>query len=280
MEALKQLPKVRGKAQPEMEKIIGEAMREADDKLVKYVTEVMGRASQIAAEIIDKAKRDAAEESTAIIAKSRELANLIIYDAELKANEEVISIKERVTKRIISEAKEEAIEIITRATQLAEKESVRILENSMIETEAQYWKNQVAEKATGKVNKVVELSAKIVDAVKHKAKLDRKKKKDKIRMDWEHQPEEVQPKTDYNRLYQGRVELDIPEPVDFKGLMALQDKIREIASLRLHSVGGSAAGNTTIVVVLDEPLPLVRILAEMLSTRAIVNEGENIILFL
>jgi hypothetical protein len=65
-----------------------------------------------------------------------------------------------------------------------------------------------------------------------------------------------------NELYSGRVELRIAKPADFIQVLRLQAFLREVAGLRLVSVGGSADGDSTIVVHAEERLPLPSILRQ------------------
>ena len=59
-------------------------------------------------------------------------------------------------------------------------------------------------------------------------------------------------------------------------MMKLEAQLYEVPNLRLVSVGGSAAGDTKIVVIIDKPLPLVSILREMPPVKSVGKKGENI----
>ena len=79
-----------------------------------------------------------------------------------------------------------------------------------------------------------------------------------------------------DELCQGRVELEITSPISFVQILRLQSYIRKIPELRLVSVGGSAAGDATIVVESDRPLPLVSILSNIPLAKDVVRTDKNI----
>ena len=58
--------------------------------------------------------------------------------------------------------------------------------------------------------------------------------------------------------------------------LKLQKQLRAISNVRVASTGGSAAGNTTVVVIIEEPLPLISILGEMPQVEAAVSKGSSI----
>ncbi len=79
-----------------------------------------------------------------------------------------------------------------------------------------------------------------------------------------------------NELYQGRVELEVTAPTDFVQMWKLRAYLSMVPSIRVASVGGSASGGTTIVVILDKPLPLVSILNEIPLAKGVVKKEKNI----
>ncbi|MFC1892488.1 hypothetical protein ACFLYR_00390 [Chloroflexota bacterium] len=79
-----------------------------------------------------------------------------------------------------------------------------------------------------------------------------------------------------DELYQGRVELEIAAPIDFVQMVKLQAHLYEVPDLGLVSVGGSATGETAIVVVADKPLPLLSILKQMPLIKGVVKKENNI----
>ena len=80
----------------------------------------------------------------------------------------------------------------------------------------------------------------------------------------------VAKETGGDELYLGRVELLITEPADFAQVLRLQALLREVAGLRLVSAGGSADGDSTIVVHAEERLPLPSILSQVPIINGVV----------
>ena len=81
---------------------------------------------------------------------------------------------------------------------------------------------------------------------------------------------------DSDELYHGRVELNINAPADFMQLLRLQALIHEVPDLQFVSVGGSSAGDSTIIVIADKPLPLASILNQMPMTKCVFQKESNI----
>ncbi len=79
-----------------------------------------------------------------------------------------------------------------------------------------------------------------------------------------------------DELYQGRVELEIAAPIDFVQMVKLQAHLYEVPELGLVSVGGSADGDTAIVLVADKPLPLLSILKQMPLIKNVAKKQKNI----
>ena len=79
-----------------------------------------------------------------------------------------------------------------------------------------------------------------------------------------------------NQLYEGRLELEIAPPVDFRQVLKLQSNLRGVPDLKVVSVGGSAQGTNTITVALNQPLPLISLLREMPLVEDAVSWGESI----
>jgi hypothetical protein len=72
------------------------------------------------------------------------------------------------------------------------------------------------------------------------------------------------------------VELEVASPVDFAQVLKLQTHLRKAPYVSLVSAGGSATGNTTVLVVLDKPLPLLSILKEIPLVETATREGGRI----
>ena len=108
------------------------------------------------------------------------MASRIIDDAELRAKNEAMRRTNRAVEHIISEAKEEAIRIVAKASQIAEKRAGQIITDSRrekaradffeITPEAEPGTSRLAKKAIDKAKKVTEQSARVIAGVKQKAK--------------------------------------------------------------------------------------------------------------
>lgn len=79
-----------------------------------------------------------------------------------------------------------------------------------------------------------------------------------------------------DELYLGRVELHITEPADFAQVLRLQALLSEVTGLRLVSAGGSADGDSTIVVHAEERLPLTNILSQVPIINGVVRGEKDI----
>jgi hypothetical protein len=79
---------------------------------------------------------------------------------------------------------------------------------------------------------------------------------------------------DDDELYLGRVELHIAEPASFLQVLKLQAFLCGVDGLRLVSVGGSADGNSTIIVHAENKLPLPRLLRQEPIINSVV-KGED-----
>lgn len=79
-----------------------------------------------------------------------------------------------------------------------------------------------------------------------------------------------------DELYSGRVELRIAQPADFIQVLRLQAFLREVAGLWLVSVGGSADGDSTIVVHAEERLPLPSILSQEPIVSSVVKRENGL----
>ncbi len=77
-------------------------------------------------------------------------------------------------------------------------------------------------------------------------------------------------------LYQGGLELEVASPVDFAQVLKLQALLRKAPYISLVSAGGSATGNTTILVVIDKPLPILSVLREIPLVETVTRKGERI----
>ena len=77
-------------------------------------------------------------------------------------------------------------------------------------------------------------------------------------------------------LYQGRVALEITEPISFADIAKLKAHLYEVPDLQLVSIGGSSVGQTMIIVTADKPLPLLSILSEIPMAKGVSKKENNI----
>jgi hypothetical protein len=83
-----------------------------------------------------------------------------------------------------------------------------------------------------------------------------------------------------SEIYEGYVRLVIPSAVSFKQMTQFRKCLEKVESLRIVSVGGSVDEGGIIVVSLQKPMTLIRILSEMLTAEKVDKKGENIVVTL
>jgi hypothetical protein len=188
------------------------------------------------------------EKETKAIAELKQGAELEIKEAKEKAQKEA----ERITREAMGgrgkKGDEESARVIAEARQKAEQISQEADERAKKELKG---REAVAKPAVEEEAAVVAPAAEVEAGAA---------------------PEEA----GGAELYLGRVELEIIAPIDFGQMMKLQAQLRGVTNLRLVSAGGSAAGNTTVVVSIDKPLPLINILRKMPPVKGVVKKEKNI----
>ncbi len=80
--------------------------------------------------------------------------------------------------------------------------------------------------------------------------------------------------------YEGRLELEIPPPVDYSQILKFQRYLRDVPDLHLVSIGGASDGGASVIIVINQPLPILSILKQMPLVKDVVKQEKNIQLML
>ncbi|MDD5039109.1 MAG: HD domain-containing protein [Dehalococcoidales bacterium] len=81
-------------------------------------------------------------------------------------------------------------------------------------------------------------------------------------------------------IYEGDVQLVVPSPVGFEQVTRFEAYLKKNENIRIVLVGGSEDKGAAIVVSLQEPMPLVRILNELPMVDSVDKIGKNIVVTL
>ena len=77
-------------------------------------------------------------------------------------------------------------------------------------------------------------------------------------------------------LYTGTVKLAITPPVDLGQLKKLEESLSPLKDLRVLLVGGSTTEGNEIIVLIENPIPLLDILSEMSPVAQVTKKGKTI----
>lgn len=77
-------------------------------------------------------------------------------------------------------------------------------------------------------------------------------------------------------LYEGKLELKVESATDFVQMLNLEACLRRIPDLRMLSIGGSRDRGTRIVVQLERPIPVVRILKNLPPVQLAAKDKQGI----
>jgi sulfite reductase alpha subunit-like flavoprotein len=83
-----------------------------------------------------------------------------------------------------------------------------------------------------------------------------------------------------SEIYEGDVRLVVPSAVTLKHVTQFQEHLRKVDNLKIALVGGSVDEGVIIVVSLEQPVTLIRILNEMPMVEKVDKKGRNIVITL
>ena len=195
-------------------------------------------ANKLAASIMEQAKREAEAEAARIVAQAEQRAREIVEQAENAAT-------------IEEEPKQEQIATLETGTELdrAQDEVIKALGQSQ---EGTATKIQKDEQATAAPDKQIEATEKPLSHYTPVQETPSEAKPDFA-------PGEKESPT----LYEGQIELVIAPPADFARLRELERHLHEFPQVKTLLTGGSWARGNTLIVFLEEPIPLVDALRNM-----------------
>jgi vacuolar-type H+-ATPase subunit H len=283
-------------ANDEANKIIAEAKQSAI-ATEQQAQEVIKAAEEKAESI----KTNANDEANRIIAEAKQNAMAIEQQAQemLKAAEgKAESIKitaEKKANKTIAEAKERAEDLVNSRTASAEKEAQSILEAAKAKAEEEaHLIKQKSEQVLKRSRRIAEGEIKeklkkvyqgllsgledieettVIPTEEKKdtepvikpepivhVKAERKTKESPKQLSSSEEKVEVKESPD---IYEGNVELVIPPPLGLDRMLQLHKHLRNIPNIEVLNLGVSSDKSITIRVLLENPTPLRKILAEL-----------------
>ena len=272
-------------AKKENEQLL-KANAELKQKLAREVEEarkiVHSEAEQIITSVRETAEREAEKESGIIIAEARKTAGQIIEEVREKAQRE----HDQLVEGSISEAKRKS-----------EQEAAQII------SEARQTADRIVAQATSKIHTELDESARLLVEVRQRlgqvmvtAEKEPKKPEARSEESVRAAPEEKRERAPARnigleaataagdngngRVYQGRLELFMAPPIDFKQMASFEKHLLKVPHLRLVGKGTFADGKTWAEVEITEPMPLLELLKGMPPVKEVVGSTKNIIVAL
>jgi hypothetical protein len=83
----------------------------------------------------------------------------------------------------------------------------------------------------------------------------------------------IQPSSE---LYSGPVRLQIVRPVEYVQVKKFQERLEQIDGLVVKSIGGSSIEGPNIIIVVEQPIPLLTKLSELDLAEQITQKGKDI----
>lgn len=172
--------------------------------------------------------------------KTEEIKRVNEAEAKAREEEEVVSIAIRNIRAVVFPVDSNKA---TEKAQIAKREAEEVKRDKKAEVKAKKEARQVAkDKATREIKEAREKAKKAVVA----------------------------------RLYSGVIKLAVVSPIDYRGLKKFEEYLSRDQNLRLVFVGGSVHEDTRIVVSVEKPIDLVKILSEMPPVERVVKKGKEI----
>ncbi|MFB0559400.1 MAG: hypothetical protein ACETVS_02580 [Dehalococcoidales bacterium] len=215
------------------------------DLLSSLLKTAVADAEEIVASIKAKAQTEAEAEAARIIAQVKLEAQEIKDNAEIAARkqaEDILSAAKRTAETTAEEAKQKALQYI------AGKEKVE----QPVQLQEKAVKEEVEQPAQLREEAAVSEAAEVTTE-EHL----REERPDRRR----HKPAPV--KLDSKALYAGEVELIIAPPVELKTVSKLYSYLQIVPELKILYTRGSWDQGTTITVVLEKPMPFLKLMSEI-----------------
>lgn len=303
-------------AQQKAEQIVREAEKRAEEKAKEKtkseVQRITVKAREEAEKIIATARQAAMTESDRIIANSNEEAAQLLKAVQIQASAEA----EKESERITGEARQKAGQITTDVVELGIRQVQQKLDRVVVKAKNQLERGsaQLLAELTQRIEKFIdefelEMQGELESLVRDVAGVEKdlgqamaiigdRTAPGPEDMDGQtagaDEPindagataahgDEVEMKvtgdaTD-NKLYQGKLNLEISPPFDLVQLESLRESLFRIRDLQLLSTGGATDGDMVKLVYtvdLKRPLPLVKILEEMRPVESAIEQKKNI----
>jgi vacuolar-type H+-ATPase subunit H len=297
-------------AQKEAEKAIAESKKEADRVIRELTAESrkeldlasnqaagIRQEAEAAAEIIKRkaqeeaeytvshareiAKGDLEKESAAIMAEARQKGEEIIGEAKAQAEKERNQLIEKVIDESKRKAELETVQTLAEAKRQAETVARDIKNKLRIELDRATLLITGAQQRLGRT--VDEAEKDLISELEAEMLPDLLTPSEEHKATATELPEHklvADPGADKDKMYEGKLELDIVPPVDSKQKAHLEKLLAEVPNLRVTGRGGSSDGVSWAEIELAQPSPMLSILRQMSPVKEVVAYGNNIIIAL
>lgn len=285
-------------SQQEAEQIVAEARQQANVMTENIIAEAQQKAEQIINEAEKRAKREAKEKTKREVERITRQAKEEAAKLVAAANQKVEQIASKIKEKAQRERDQLVANAVSTARSKSESEAVLILAEARkkaekIIIEAKSKLRADLEKSALLVLGAQQRSGKVIEAATREA-IETERPGDIISVTSTSKKEDepsavcnVEPETgnalaeeNDEKVYKGRLELDIVPPIDFNQLVSFKKLLLQVPNLRLIGMGGSEDGPNWAEVECSEPLPLVTILKQLSPVKKVTAQGNHIIIAL